>query len=74
MTKKHFIALADFIRARNQYVPAFNENQISLLADFCQSQNPQFNHSRWLAYIANECGPNGGTIKTHKKTEATIAG
>jgi hypothetical protein len=29
------------------------------LADFCASQNPQFNRERWLAYIARECGPNG---------------
>lgn len=36
---------------------------VDLLADFCRSQNPQFNRERWLAYIAGECGPNGGTIK-----------
>jgi hypothetical protein len=43
MTKKHFIALAD----------------VNALADFCHSQNPNFNRSRWMGYIAGECGPNG---------------
>ena len=33
------------------------------LADFCESQNPNFMRERWLDYIAGECGPNGGSIK-----------
>lgn len=33
------------------------------LADFCQSQNSQFNRQRWLGYIAGENGPNGGGRK-----------
>lgn len=33
---------------------------ITMLADFCQAQNPRFNRERWLAYIAGTCGPNGG--------------
>ena len=61
MTKKHFIALADVIRLGNTGFPGkFSEPQILVLADFCAAQNPQFNRSRWLAYIAGECGPNGG--------------
>ena len=40
MTKKNFIALADF----------------------CQSQNSNFNRERWLGYIAGTNGPNGGTL------------
>ena len=67
MTKKHFIALADAVKEYNDtgiagelpYSP-FNEAQIEVLADFCQSQNTNFNRERWLAYIAGECGPNGG--------------
>ena len=68
MTKKHFIALADSIRDFNRkstkpasynYTP-FNQGQIEMLAAFCAEQNPQFNRARWLAYIAGECGPNGG--------------
>jgi hypothetical protein len=37
------------------------------LADFCQSQNPRFMRDRWLAYIAGECGKNGGTVKGRVK-------
>ena len=63
MTKKHFIALADFLRIRT-LTPnnggSFTESQIEQLADFCQSQNPQFNRERWLGYIAGSNGKNGG--------------
>ena len=57
MTKKNFIALADVIR---DDINDFTPNAIERLADFCQSQNPNFNRSRWLDYIAGKCGPNGG--------------
>jgi hypothetical protein len=69
MTKKHFIALADFIRLHNlgadpaTYVTAFDAEHLKTLAAFCKSQNANFNTDRWLAYIAGECGPNGGTSK-----------
>ena len=77
MTKKHFIALADVMRARLAYVeeryaqsPLYQsvaltevEEDMQALADFCQSQNSQFNRERWLAYIAGTCGPNGGTVR-----------
>jgi hypothetical protein len=33
------------------------------LANFCQSQSPNFNRSRWLGYINGERGPSGGEIK-----------
>jgi hypothetical protein len=33
---------------------------INHLADFCQSQNPNFNRDRWLGYIAGTNGKNGG--------------
>jgi hypothetical protein len=64
MTKKHFIALADAIRKHGR-CESTNDNDfmpehLETLADFCQSQNPNFNRERWLAYIAGECGPNGG--------------
>ena len=63
MSKRHFVALADAIRKHNEMCPAnaFTIGQISVLADFCQSQNPNFNRERWLSYIAGECGPNGGS-------------
>jgi hypothetical protein len=64
MTKKHFIALADAIRVfREADARAFNKEQLEVIADFCQSQNPRFNRERWLAYIAGECGPNGGKVR-----------
>jgi hypothetical protein len=69
MSKKHFIALADTIKEHNRlsnaglpYV-AFSNSQIEALADFCQQQNSDFKKDRWLAYIAGECGQNGGAIK-----------
>lgn len=79
MTKQHFIALADTLKALrpdrgNRYAPrgvrtkgeaAFDQWQetIDALADFCASQNPHFNRDRWISYINGECGPNGGQIK-----------
>ncbi len=73
MTKKHFIALADAIRDYNDSAfPAgtnivsplqFSHTQLLRLADFCESQNPQFNRQRWLDYISGTCGKNGGKIK-----------
>ena len=74
MSKKDFIALADVIRTTNApferggFFPIcaegfFDRKLISIVADFCQSQNPRFNRDRWLDYIAGKCGPNGGTVK-----------
>ena len=70
MTKKHFIALADVISSLTVYEDSDGssntnidrEEMIQALARFCQSQNPNFNRERWLAYIAGECGPNGGKV------------
>ena len=71
MTKRHFIALAETIKAHNEGKRrvfgknaermCFNAEQQDALADFCQAQNPNFNRERWLSYIAGECGPNGGS-------------
>ena len=69
MTKKTFISLADTIIAYNSHAfpagtnIAFPDSAIKLLADFCAAQNPAFNRERWLAYVAGECGPNGGKRK-----------
>ena len=64
MGKKQFIALADVIRNHNSANPfdkfEFTNDQIRALADFCESQNPNFNRDRWLDYIAGKCGPSGG--------------
>jgi hypothetical protein len=75
MTKKNFVALADSIKEHNRAVDtynraglnggaSFNDSHLHTLAAFCASQNPRFNRERWLAYIAGECGPNGGSIKS----------
>ena len=75
MSKKHFIALADMIKFHNQTVTdlkdcgmgkdhhAFTMDQIHALATFCQHQNPMFNESRWLGYVYDRCGKNGGKVK-----------
>lgn len=68
MTKKHFIALADMIKAQNDIIQGhtstkFNYKQVEVLADFCAYQNPRFNRERWIAYINGECGKNGGKVK-----------
>jgi hypothetical protein len=64
MTKKNFIALADTIKQFNAdayskgFGIGFTAMQLDALADFCESQNPRFDHARWLGYIA---GTNGRT-------------
>ena len=73
MSKKHFIALADAIKSYNQgsfehgtnitSPLQFTHTQILSLADFCKSQNYNFNRGRWLDYIAGKCGPSGGQVK-----------
>jgi hypothetical protein len=69
MSKKHFIALADAIRNHNDYpgdpslVKPFDRYHLNTIATCLQEQNPNFDRQRWLAYIAGECGPNGGKVK-----------
>lgn len=60
MTKKHFIELADTLRNNLPENEDERCNLLNVLADFCQSQNPNFNRSRWMDYIEGKCGPNGG--------------
>ena len=66
MTKRHFIQLADLIikantdRIRTDQTDTYSAAQIAELADFCQSQNSQFDRARWLGYIAGTNGKNGG--------------
>ena len=64
MTKKHFIALADTVKYWNRTTDQpFTYAQIVELADFCKRQNSQFNHERWMGYIAGTNGRNGGKVK-----------
>lgn len=64
MTKKDFIALAEYLRDTKGYCEAFTAAQLEHLANFCHAQNCNFKRERWLSYIARECGPNGGAIRT----------
>jgi len=60
MTKQHFIALADTIKANRDTI---GMKVIRILADFCEQQNPQFDREKWLNYIAGTHGPGGGKVK-----------
>ena len=66
MTKKHFIALADALRAEK---PGTNwdpnklvqwELDVKAIANVCAASNPNFNRELWLGYIAGTNGPSGG--------------
>ncbi len=60
MSKKDFIALADFIKETDKY---FDSTQIELLAGFFKDQNPNFDMFRWIDYINGKCGSSGGKLK-----------
>ena len=60
MSKKDFIALANYLADTKFYCEPFTAKQIEHLANFCHSVNPAFKRERWLDYIAGTCGPNGG--------------
>lgn len=67
MTKRQFIAMADAISYHNRHrlgSDRFSDDQIAVLADFCKSQNPNFDRERWLGYIEGTNGPNGGKRKS----------
>ncbi len=68
MTKQHFIALANHIRKDNEYGFKWTAEKVESLADFLQTQNPNFKRDRWLAYINGECGKNGGKVKQAAST------
>lgn len=51
MTKKHFKALAEYIKYHLTFSDAFNSSSIEALANFCLSQNLKFNKKKWLKYI-----------------------
>ena len=64
MTKKHFIALADYIRDHNRYEKdPFTDNQLAAIANFCKNQNGHFMADRWYGYIRGDNGPCGGKVK-----------
>lgn len=73
MSKKHFIALADTLRSvkPKPQDPTWHYPEAVLqwekfrnaVADFCKTQNSQFNRERWIDYIDGNCGPSGGAVK-----------
>jgi len=66
MTKKHFIELADAMKALKPLAAgdalAQWKDTVQLLADFCKAQNQGFRRERWLSYINGERGPNDGKL------------
>lgn len=77
MSKKHFIELADCLKAlrpefatsttaESRIAQASHMSQwlstVEELAKFCARHNSSFNRERWLDYIAGNCGPNGGKV------------
>lgn len=56
MSKKHFIKLAAALANITKHDDGETVNFEAVteaLADFCASQNPNFNRNRWLSYIAD---------------------
>ena len=59
MTEKDVVALADALRVHNRTADGrteFTPDHLRVLADFCASQDPNFNPKWWMDYIAGECG------------------
>ena len=69
MSKKHFIALADVIIAARRAnkngcsTGMFQNGEVLEIAEFCKSQNSDFNRECWIAYIDEKCGSSGGKLK-----------
>ena len=63
MSRKHFIALAEYLRDTCGYCEPFTDEQIQHLANFCHAQNHQFKRERWIGYIKGENGKNGGSVR-----------
>ena len=68
MSKKHFIALADALKAEK---PAEHwdpnkmvqwELDVKAIARVCKAANPLFNQDLWMDYINGNCGPGGGKV------------
>ena len=59
MTKKDLVGLADALRIHNQTADGrteFAPDHLLVLADFCASQDLNFNRKRWIDYITGEGG------------------
>jgi hypothetical protein len=67
MTKNEVVALADALRIHNCTADGrteFTPDHLRVLADFCASQDPNFNPKWWMDYIAGECGQAGELMQT----------
>ncbi len=67
MNKKHFIALAEYLRDTAGYCEPFTDSQLEHLANFCHAQNASFKRERWLGYIKGANGPSGGRASRRPK-------
>ena len=57
MIKEDLVALAEALRTHNRTADGrteFTPDQLQVLADFCASQDPNFNQQEWIDYIAGE--------------------
>jgi putative protein kinase ArgK-like GTPase of G3E family len=68
MSKRHFIALADALRAEKPQ-PNWNPNKLAqweldvkAVANVCAASNSAFKRDRWMDYVNGLCGPNGGAL------------
>jgi len=60
MTKNELVALSDALRIHNQTADGrteFTPDHLLVLANFCASQNPNFNRRRWIDDITGDSGP-----------------
>lgn len=62
MTRKNFIALADWLKKPAGYCEPFTQRQVGFIADFCKSQNSNFNKEIFMGYVAGFCDPHGGKV------------
>lgn len=73
MSKKHFIALADALRAQkpaDHWDPKQKvqwELDVKAVASICAHFNYNFNRDLWMRYVNGECGPSGEAIKEKRQ-------
>ena len=73
LTKKDLVALADALRIHNQTADGrteFTPDHLVVLADFCASQDLNFNRKRWMDNITGEGGP--GDELMFVKTDSAV--
>ena len=68
MTKKHFIMLADELKAveptmSGDEVHMAWSNAVHAVANACEQANPLFKRQLFIDYVRGACGKNGGKVK-----------